>query len=106
MFSLFLVVRIALVIQNLLVCLSALAIVFILFNKPGHIFVLRLCEAAIIILGSASNLASRTSTIAVERDWVVVVAADDLDFLAGLFGFTFCLNCQFTYRSMSIGNQV
>jgi len=78
------VVRIALVIQNLLVCLSALAIVFILFNKPGHIFVLRLCEAAIIILGSASNLASRTSTIAVERDWVVVVAADDLDFLAGI----------------------
>ena len=80
-----LVIRISLFIQNLLVCLSALVILAILFRKPGHPGVLKVCEAAIIILGAASNLASQASTIAIERDWVVVVAADDKDFLAGLF---------------------
>lgn len=71
-------------IQNLLVCLSALVILAILFRTSGHPVVLRVCEAAIIILGSAGNLASQASTIAVEKDWVVVVASGDKEFLAGL----------------------
>ena len=87
----FSVIRIALLIQNLLVCISALAILVILLRKPGHPVVLKICEAAIIILGSASNLASQASTIAIEKDWVVVVAAGDKDFLAGLILSTFAL---------------
>ena len=80
----FAVIRVTLFVQNLLVCLSALVILAILFRKPGHPAVLQACEAAIIILGSASNLASQASTIAIERDWVVVVATGDKDFLAGM----------------------
>ena len=83
----FLVIRIALLVQNLLVCLSALVILAILFRTPEHHVVLKVCEAAVIILGSAGNLASQASTIAVEKDWVVVVSSGDKDFLAGLLFF-------------------
>ena len=64
--------------------MSALVILAILFRKPGHPILLIACEAAIIILGSLANLASQASTIAVERDWVVVVSGEDKNALAGM----------------------
>eukprot|EP00794_Sanderia_malayensis_P003608 gene3608-4118_t len=78
------VVRVSLLVQNLLVCASALVILAILFRKPGHPALLKVCEASIIILGSLANLASQANTIAVERDWVVVVSDDDKNLLAEL----------------------
>ena len=78
-----LVVRVSLIIQNVLVCVSALAILAILYSAAGHPVVLKLCQAAIIILGSLSNLASQANTIAVERDWIVVMSGDDKCYLAG-----------------------
>ena len=78
------VVRISLIVQNVLVCMSALVILAILFRKPGHPSLLIVCEASIIVLGSLANLASQASTIAVERDWVVVVSGEDKNVLAGM----------------------
>ncbi|XP_065053412.1 solute carrier family 40 member 1-like isoform X2 [Rhopilema esculentum] len=78
------VIRVSLVLQNALVIVSALVILGILFRKPGHPLLLKLCEATIIVLGSFANLASQASTIAIEKDWVVVVSVGDKDLLADL----------------------
>jgi len=40
--------------------------------------------AVVIVIGSLANLASQGSKIAVEKDWIVVIAADDLDRLASM----------------------
>ena len=85
-------IRVSLVLQNALVIVSALVILGILFRKPGHPLLLKVCEATIIVLGSLANLASQASTIAIEKDWVVVVSVGDKDLLAGRLSFHCFLN--------------
>ena len=53
-----------------------------------------LLEALIIIIGSVAQISSIGTKIAVERDWVVVMAGSDKDLLAGMSDIL--LQCHFT----------
>ena len=79
----FAVVRVTLILQNILVILCAGIILALLYVKPGDVVTLIVCKIAIIALGSLANLAGKGTTIAVERDWVVVIVGGDKEILAG-----------------------
>ena len=78
-----LVAQISLVIQNLavIVCGVLLLIMLELEQHIQHPFV-TLLEAMIIIVGSIADLSSVGTKIAVEKDWVVVIAGSDKALLA------------------------
>ena len=82
-----LVVRTYLFLQNSAVILCAISVFLrlhyeadILTMLDGHMS--RIMEAILIILAIAAQLASVGSKIAIERDWIVVIAAKDKDKLA------------------------
>ena len=78
-----LVAQVSLVIQNVavIVCGVLLLIMLELERHIQHPFVMML-EAIIIIVGSIADLSSIGTKIAVERDWVVVIAGSDKSLLA------------------------
>ena len=80
------VVFTTLLIQNTLVLLCAvvLAVAFALHvSACADLLPFALTVVVVIILGSAANLATVANTIAVERDWVVVIADKNESALAG-----------------------
>ena len=80
---------VSLLVQNGLVCLCAvgLAVMFgldlgICDNPSLSLFI---CLSALVIfLGATANLATVANTIAIEKDWIVVIADKNKDTLAGL----------------------
>ena len=75
-----------LLIQNTLVLLCAvvLAVAFALHvSACADLLPFALTVVVVIVLGSAANLATVANTIAVERDWVVVIADKNESALAG-----------------------
>ena len=78
-----LVAQVSLVIQNVAVIVCGV-LLLIMLELERHIqrpFVMML-EAIIIIVGSIADLSSIGTKIAVERDWVVVIAGSDKSLLA------------------------
>ena len=81
------VVWISLLVQNTLVCACsvALAVLFglnldLCSDVPLYLF--GILTAIVIVLGASANLATVVNTIAVEKDWVVVIADKNKDILA------------------------
>ena len=79
-------VFLTLLVQNSLVllCSVALAVAFSLeVSACNELLPFALTVVVVIILGSSANLATVANTIAVERDWVVVIADKNESALAG-----------------------
>ena len=79
------VVRTAIVVQNIAVAISAIIVCLTLYYQSDVMttwdgWLLTLCEALIIAFSVIANVASVARTIAVERDWIVVIC-DDTDAL-------------------------
>ena len=74
----YVVAQVSLVIQNVAVikCGVLLLIMLELEQHIQHPFV-TILEAVIIIVGSIADLSSVGTKIAVEKDWVVVIAGSD-----------------------------
>ena len=94
------VVRVSLFIQNFSVMLCAIAVYFTLVYR-GQFAALfggllpQLCEGVIIFFAVIAQLASVAYKIAVEKDWIVVVAAGDKatlasKFLASSYSYCYC----------------
>lgn len=84
LFHLFiLVARVSLIVQNVavIICGVLLLIMLELEQHIKHPFI-TLLEAVIIIVGSLADLSSVGTKIAVEKDWVVVIAGSDKSLLA------------------------
>ena len=84
MFSLFgLVAQVSLIIQNVAVIICGV-LLLIMLELDQHLQhpVITLLEALIIIIGSVADLSSIGTRIAVEKDWVVVIAGSDKSLLA------------------------
>ncbi|KAI0229788.1 Solute carrier family 40 member 1 [Lamellibrachia satsuma] len=83
------VVRVSLFIQNFSVVLCAIAVYFTLAYREQFASLFggllpQLCEGVIIFLAVIAQLASVAYKIAIEKDWIVVVAAGDNAKLANL----------------------
>ena len=78
-----LVAQVSLIIQNVavIICGVLLLIMLELEHHIQHPFI-TLLEAVIIIVGSIADLSSVGTKIAVEKDWVVVIAGSDKSLLA------------------------
>ena len=59
-----------------------LAIHYDIGRCDGSVWWFSLASGLVIFLGSAANLATVANTIAIERDWVVVIADKNKDTLA------------------------
>jgi len=59
-----------------------LAIHYEISRCDGSVWLFSLVSGLVIFLGSAANLATVANTIAIERDWVVVIADKNKDTLA------------------------
>ena len=84
-----LVVWVSLLVQNGLVCLCAVGLAFmfglnlgICDNPSLPLFIF--LSALVIFLGATANLATVANTIAIEKDWIVVIADKNKHTLAGL----------------------
>lgn len=75
--------QISLIIQNVavIICGVLLLIMLKLEEHIQHPYTM-LLEANIIIIGSVADLSSVGTKIAVEKDWVVVIAGSDKSLLA------------------------
>lgn len=77
--------RFTIVVQNVAVIACAL-VVLILFDKDlSHVLFVTLA-IILVLLAIVARLATLGTTIAIERDWVVVIAQDDEFLLAGKAG--------------------
>ncbi|XP_065196056.1 solute carrier family 40 protein member 1-like isoform X3 [Sycon ciliatum] len=80
------VVKVSLFAQNLLVTFCAGFLILLLQHQSGSYSVqdsvYYLSLVLIIVFAAAANLIGQATTIAVERDWVVVLTAGDADLLA------------------------
>ena len=78
-------VRIALFVQNLSVALSAvgIAVLLVLYDSVQG-WAYHLLQAAVIIFALVAQLASVAYKIAIEKDWIVVVASGDSGQLASM----------------------
>ena len=81
------VVRVSLFIQNFSVMLCAVAVYFTLVYRGQFVSLFgglfpQLCEGVIILFAVIAQLASVAYKIAIEKDWIVVVAAGDNSKLA------------------------
>lgn len=73
--------------QNGLVCLCAVGLALLYgldlgFCDDAPLGLFAFLSALVIILGATANLATVTNTIAIEKDWVVVIANKNEDTLA------------------------
>lgn len=71
------------IIQNVAVIICGV-LLLIMLELERHIQhpVITLLEAVIIVVGSVADLSSIGTKIAVEKDWVVVIAGSDKSLLA------------------------
>lgn len=71
------------IIQNVAVIICGV-LLLIMLELQQHIQhpVITLLEAVIIVVGSVADLSSIGTKIAVEKDWVVVIAGSDKSLLA------------------------
>lgn len=78
--------QISLIIQNVavIICGVLLLIMLKLEEHIQHPYTM-LLEANIIIIGSVADLSSVGTKIAVEKDWVVVIAGSDKSLLASKY---------------------
>eukprot|EP00035_Acanthoeca_spectabilis_P025979 m.460755 g.460755 ORF g.460755 m.460755 type:complete len:659 (-) comp22129_c0_seq1:23-1999(-) len=76
------VVRISLVIGNGMVVLSAGVIGFLLRHETQHDGTFWMLVVLLLLGGSATRLASVATNLAVEKEWVKLICADDTDLLA------------------------
>lgn len=78
--------QISLIIQNVavIICGVLLLIMLKLEEHIQHPYTMFL-EANIIIIGSVADLSSVGTKIAVEKDWVVVIAGSDKSLLASKY---------------------
>jgi len=80
------VTGLSLLAQNILVALCAvvfgLALHFDFSHCDGAVGMFLLVSGLVIFLGSSANLATVANTIAIERDWVAVIADNNKDTLA------------------------
>ena len=85
--------QISLIIQNVavIICGVLLLIMLKLEEHIQHPFTM-LLEANIIIIGSVADLSSVGTKIAVEKDWVVVIAGSDKSLLASKYAASGQLN--------------
>ncbi|XP_078408221.1 ferroportin-like [Cetorhinus maximus] len=75
------VVQIALVIQNLSVTLCAVALMLLLVYKTQITILWNgwmkiVCYTLVIVIGVIADLASTAMSIAIQRDWIIVIAGD------------------------------
>lgn len=85
--------QISLIIQNVavIICGVLLLIMLKLEEHIQHPYTM-LLEANIIIIGSVADLSSVGTKIAVEKDWVVVIAGSDKSLLASKYAASGQLN--------------
>ena len=78
--------RISLIIQNVAVIICGVLLLIMLRygEQIQHPYTM-LLEATIIIIGSVADLSSVGTKIAVEKDWVVVIAGSDKSLLASKY---------------------
>ena len=76
--------QVSLFIQNIAVIVCAVMLLLLLALKDSlSLSVHVLLEALVIVIGSVAQLSSIGTKIAVEKDWVVVMAGSDKSLLAG-----------------------
>ena len=76
---------VSLLIQNGLVAISTVLFCVMFYNSwdvCGHTVIFGSLMVLVILSGSISNLATVTNNIAIEKDWVVVIADNDSSVLA------------------------
>ena len=89
----FLAVRLTLVIQNVAVVTCAV-IVLIMFKQSNSSPIFIILGVVLILVAIVARLSSLGTTIAIERDWVVVIAKEDEFLLAGKILISFNLLCS------------
>ena len=76
--------QVSLFIQNIAVIVCAVMLLLLLALKDSlSLSVHVLLEVLVIVIGSVAQLSSIGTKIAVEKDWVVVMAGSDKSLLAG-----------------------
>ena len=76
--------QVSLFIQNIAVIVCAVMLLLLLALKDSlSLSVYVLLEVLVIVIGSVAQLSSIGTKIAVEKDWVVVMAGSDKSLLAG-----------------------
>ena len=76
--------QVSLFIQNTAVIVCAVMLLLLLALKDSlSLSVYVLLEVLVIVIGSVAQLSSIGTKIAVEKDWVVVMAGSDKSLLAG-----------------------
>lgn len=82
----YVVATVSLAIQNGLLCLSSIAMALMFYyewNVCLNVAVFSILTVVVIILASGANLATVANTISIEKDWIVVIADENKDTLAG-----------------------
>ena len=78
-------VKITLAVQNSFVIINSILLLVYLIKKESFSDTnLMLVQIFTIVFGCVSNLASSSSAIIIQKDWVVVISAGDSNFLADL----------------------
>ena len=73
--------------NNLTIALCAVGVCFLFLyhDQWKGTWILIFMEAVVIILAAIAALASETSKIILEKDWIIVIAGNDNDQLASKF---------------------
>lgn len=77
---------VSLLIQNGLLCLSAVAMALMFkfdWTACHNLVVFGILSVVAILFASGANLATVANTISIEKDWVVIIADGNEDTLAG-----------------------
>ena len=83
----FVVAMTSLIIQNGLLSLASVVMALMFYfdwNVCLKLTIFSVLSGTIILLASGANLATVANTIAIEKDWVVVIADGNEDSLAGM----------------------
>lgn len=78
----FLAARLTLIIQNIAVVACAM-VVLIMFKQSISSPIFLVLAVILVLLAIVARLSSLGTTIAIERDWVVIIAKEDEFLLAG-----------------------
>ena len=76
----------SLLIQNSLVAISSVILSLMFYfswDVCNNVLLFGLLITMVILFGSLANLATVANTIAIERDWIVVIADNNSNTLAG-----------------------
>lgn len=83
-FCFFLAARLTLIIQNVAVVACAVVLLLMLTADIHSKSLFTFLEFLLILLAIVARLSSLGTTLAIERDWVVVIAKDDKVLMAGV----------------------